>query len=516
MKKYLLLALSLIMLFSGCGIQMVSQNDSLGNDSNENAATAQQFPTQIESPQKYRIKECSDFVDGFASVIYENTLNSEETVFAIINTQGKCVLSNLNGFKDDNGNVFTPAYNKEDYKITGSDAKPVYSDGRIFIPTRDNNNNLVFCLIDSTGKVIYNINVTERYKTSSGYSIKFLGNSCWKITNGPYYDRLQLFICGKNGGKYDFGDGSGMKCAELVDGYVLTSTYKSDFYTDEDTYEIYSYDGKKTSTSFSQDELEKVFKTDVKDFGSHVMMWETVPEGSSTNHWYFYNFEKDKKWVLSPNEKEYTMDLISNEYNENGEIIISASNYDDKKLYAYAYDNEGNRKTLGLLNDFKGYIFCNYDTRAVNGSSGALTYDDDKMEYGYFDFAKGKFTPLTKSYKGKEANTLVAYNASLMAIKMEGSDGNNYSALIDMECNEVIAPEQNVESHSVGPWLYYDGHLYDENKKDVFKEWNIKDTSESKIIGYGDGLFNCTDNYLNEESKKLLLSNEVDSSFISM
>ena len=102
--------------------------------------------------------------------------------------------------------------------------------------------------------------------------MKFLGNSCWKITNGPYYDRLELFICGKNGGEYDFGDGSGVKCAELIDGYVLTSTHKSDFYTDEDTYELYGYDGKKVSTSFSQDELEKIFKSDVKDFGLHVMM----------------------------------------------------------------------------------------------------------------------------------------------------------------------------------------------------------------------------------------------------
>ena len=50
----------------------------------------------------------------------------------------------MNGFKDSEGNIFTPAYNKKDYKLTGSDAKPVYSDGKVFLPTRDNNNNLVF------------------------------------------------------------------------------------------------------------------------------------------------------------------------------------------------------------------------------------------------------------------------------------------------------------------------------------------------------------------------------------
>ena len=127
--------------------------------------------------------------------------------------------------------------------------------------------------------------------------MKFLGNSCWKITNGPYYDRLELFICGKNGGEYDFGDGSGVKCAELIDGHVLTSTHKSDFYTDEDTYELYGYDGKKVSTSFSQDELEKIFKSDVKDFGLHVMMWEAVPEESTTNHWFFVTIQNNKKIV---------------------------------------------------------------------------------------------------------------------------------------------------------------------------------------------------------------------------
>ena len=323
MRKVILFTSLFIILFSGCAIQNVSQNNSNSNDSNDSKTTVQQIPTQIETNQKYRIKECSDFVDGFASVIYENTIDLEDTVFAIVNTQGTCVLSNMNGFKDSEGNIFTPAYNKDDYKLNDSDATPAYSDGKVFLPTRDNNNNLVFCLIDSTGTVIYNINVTERYKTSSGYSVKFLGNSCWKITNGPYYDRLELFICGKNGGEYDFGDGSGVKCAELIDGYVLTSTHKSDFYTDEDTYELYGYDGKKVSTSFSQDELEKIFKSDVKDFGLHVMMWEAVPEESTTNHWFFYNIEKDKKWILSPVENEYTMDLISNEYNNNGEIIIS-------------------------------------------------------------------------------------------------------------------------------------------------------------------------------------------------
>lgn len=521
MKTKAILPIALIIILSGCSAQTARNIYDSNKPNNENSYHTEYSHQTDESQisestnQEYRIKECGEFIDGYAPVLYSNVNNSDDVIFTVIDTQGNCVLSNKNGFKDSNGNVFVPAYEK-DYKLTGSDGKPVYSEGKIFLPTRDKDNNLVFCLIDSTGAVIYDINVTERYNTSADFNVTFLGNGCWELSNGPYYSKLELFICGKTGGQYDFGEGSeDLKCSKLIDGYVMTRTHKSDFYTDEYLYEVYNYEGKKVSTSLSQEKLEKIFKTDIKDLGNHVMMWEEASNAFFANEWHFYNIEKDKEWMLAPEEKDCTMDVISDAYNENGEIVISASNRDDKQLSAFAFDNEGNKKTLGKLNNFVGYIFCNYDTRAVNGSEGALSYDDEKMEFGYFDFNKGQFFPLTKSYPEKTAKTLLSFNASLMAIKMEGSDGEDYSALIDMECNEVIAPKQNVETHSIGPWLYYDGTIYDENKKDVFKDWNITGVSEASLDGYGNGFFNCRTNFLNKENKTLLLSDKVDSTYFS-
>ena len=361
------------------------------------ACGKQESNTIIETSiveSSYSIKECGEFYEGFAPVLYANTNDSDDVIFAVIDTQGSCVLSSKDGFRDSDGNEYRPTYcEKGGYKFTDTYVKPVYSEGKICLPTRDSNNDLVFCLIDSTGTVVYKINVTEKYMTASNFRLIYLGNCCWNLYSP---NSVSLFICGRNGGEYDFDEESDdIECKELIDGYVLTRTHIADFYTNDYSYEVYNYEGKKTNVSLSQEELENIDKTDIEDLGHHVMMWMESSESSFSNEWHFYNIEKNKEWVLNPVENEYKMDVISDVYNENGDLIISASNYDDRKLFAYAFDTEGNKKTLGELDDFVGYIFCNYDTRIVNGSKGAVTYDDENLEYGYFDFEKEKFYPIS-------------------------------------------------------------------------------------------------------------------------
>lgn len=512
----IVLFISLILALCGCNRSVPDNGEIFPSD-----ASTQNIVSDTKTlSEKYELVECGNFTDGHAVARFTGK-ETGKTILAVIDKNGKAVLSNINGFLDSSGENYIPCDDIFEYAANRNIA---YSNGYLLIPAKSESGDFAFCLINSKGEVVNKFNSDDFDRGDYSIEIWFLGNGCWKLrgsrgnglTDGG--DSDSIYICSATEGAYlydlDNPDISDYSCHHIGGGYVLLNKTLANFDTNEEVCELYNYKSEKIESK----ELNQFFLKDSVDkdsvhpeyLGNDVIKFEYYDDDGS--HQVYYNADTNKVWHAFNDSKLHGR-LISECYNDDGEIIFNALRYaedpseDEDVLIAYACDVDGNGRVIGTLKDFDGEIYCNNDTRYLNGSKGAITYDNEKFYYGYFDFTNSKFYPLNKSYPEKKAE-VVAINASLIGIEMTGSDGAKYCALVDLECNEVVPPQNGSEIKQIGPWLRMNSDYYDQNGDLVSSE-----ISTYNIIGYSDGLFNCSTNWMNENGDLLLKSTTVDQEY---
>ncbi len=451
------------------------------------ADTAENHEIADEVMVKYKIIKACDFYDGNASILLEETL-SERQVFAIIDTEGNVITSDLNGFTRWDGEVF--------YANTD---EAECSDGFFLIPTISDSDERYFSLINSSGKVIYDYHLKED-EYFPDFDVVCIGKGCFEFYNSSTGETI--YLSGHNGGKYNFiyNEDSESEFVSIGDGYIIQKSHVKNFSEDSIYYYIYNYTGKEIKTELTPQELQDLYELYDRYMGCGVVSW------SKDNTWFFYNIENPCKFEIDEytylNERKYDTRSFRRRlyggYDETGHLLLCESfvdyeNRDSNTMEVFSVDTKGDKSSIVKIS-FDGSVFTNYGEYFINEFDGAIVGNDDYTAFSYCHFDTGEIVDLCKNYPGKEANQIWCINKSLIGFRVEGSDEEQYGALVDLFGNPVVEPTKDADFKEIGPWI---GVRFDSNT--VYKYYDENGTmvyDDDYLLGYGDERFTTSDNYV--------------------
>lgn len=470
MKKYFALVIC-ILLFSvlgGCSKKQPAEN------------------TEI----KYIVTAVNDFNEGFAGIL----LNKQETnnqVFALIDKKGKVLFNDAEGIEDKNG---------DKYKIRYLDAQP--SGNYILLPTENLDGDHFFSLVNTKGEIIYNFELENEDKHDT-FSIMNIGGGCYRLYNDK--DLESTYFCGANGGQYDLptSNNQSNNIRTLGDGYILVETHISNFSENTTEYAFYNNTGQKVDDKLTQEQKQHFFNEadDISGYkGRNVIYWT---DGSS---WCFYNiktqtyFEIEQKTYFNENvfENRYYKRRIYNNYDSNDcfilcESFVDQGNSENDFIKIYTVNTEGIQTEIAQTN-YSGSIFKNYGIYFINGLEGAIVGNENYSDFDYYNFKTNEIVDLCKNFPGKKVSNVLAINEKSIAFQMIGSDGETYSALVDLDGNILLEPEKDIFFLNIGPFIQKKNNdgtnvvYYDNSGQIVITDIHIK--------SYSDGVFTLDDNYL--------------------